>query len=307
MSVKRRFTERPDDGTDLVARDHAAVELGGIVGDVLVRPFPAPLARLPVAVLDHRFGVRRDGGTLTGDPRPDVVDLEVDVDAVGDRALVVVLHDQVLVEEPEGLLGGRRGEPDEERVEVLQHLPPDRIYGAVALVDDDDVEVLRRVGGVVDDRQRFGDRTGARLELRRCFVLRREIGLALEHRIEALDRGDDHLAGRADGVRRQALDGVELGELAVIVRRAKTLKLLLRLLAEVAPVDEEQHAPRPRVADEPVDGRDGEDRLARPGRHLHERARMVAFERTLDVLHGLDLHGIERTAFQGRQGSKTGA
>lgn len=84
-------TEPADDGTDLVARHHAAVELGGGVGDVVVRPFPAPLPRLPVPVLDHRVGRRLDGGALAGDPRPDVVDLEVDVDAVGDRALVVVL------------------------------------------------------------------------------------------------------------------------------------------------------------------------------------------------------------------------
>ena len=43
---------------------------------------------------------------LSGDLRADVVDLEVHVDPVGDRAFVVVLHDEVLVEEPEGLLRG---------------------------------------------------------------------------------------------------------------------------------------------------------------------------------------------------------
>ena len=107
MSVKRvgRETSGRRCGSDR-ARSTLAVELCGIVGDVLVGSFPPPLARLSVAVLDHRVRLRFDGGALPGDPRADVVDLEVDVDAVGDRAFVVVLHDQVLVEEPEGLLGG---------------------------------------------------------------------------------------------------------------------------------------------------------------------------------------------------------
>ena len=299
--------ERADDGADLVAGDDAAVELAGVVGDVVVGPFPAAPARLPVAVLDHRVGRRLDGGALAGDPGADVVDLEVDVDAVGDRAPVVVLHHQVLVEEPEGLLRRRRGEPDEEGVEVLQHLPPDGVDGAVAFVDDDDVEVLRRAGRVVDDRQRFARRRGGRLELRRRLVVRRERGLALQHRIEALDRGDDHLAGRADRVRRQPLDGVQLGEPAVVVRGAEALELLLGLLAEVAPVDEEQHAARAGVADEAVDRRDGGDRLAGAGGHLDQRARMAAPERPLQVGHRLDLRGIEEVPFQRRQRSEARA
>ena len=136
---------------------------------------------------------------------------------------------------------------------------------------------------------------------RRRFVFRREVGLPFEHGVETLDRGDDHLAGRADGVRRQALDGVELGEFPVIVRRAEALKLLLRLLAEVAPIDEEQHPPRAGVADEPVDGRDGEDRLAGSCRHLNQGARMVALERPADVADRLDLDRIEEPLLQFRQ------
>ena len=106
MSVKRRSRNARTTVRDLVARHHAAVELGGVVGDVLVGPFPAPLARLPVAVLDHRVGRGLDRGSLPGDPRADVIHLEVHVHAVGHGALVVVLHDQVLVEEPEGMLRG---------------------------------------------------------------------------------------------------------------------------------------------------------------------------------------------------------
>ena len=62
-----------------------------------------------------------------------------------------VLHDEVLVEEAEGLLGGRGGEADEGGVEVFQHLAPEVVDGAVALVGDDEVEGLDGDGGVVGD------------------------------------------------------------------------------------------------------------------------------------------------------------
>ena len=62
-----------------------------------------------------------------------------------------VLHDEVLVEEAEGLLGRRGGEADERGVEVFQHLTPEVVDGAVALVGDDEVEGLDGDGGVVGD------------------------------------------------------------------------------------------------------------------------------------------------------------
>ena len=61
------------------------------------------------------------------------------------------------------------------------------------------------------------------------------------------------LARGADGVRGEALDVVELGELAVVVGRAVALELLLGLLAEVVAVDEEEDAPRAAELDEAVD------------------------------------------------------
>ena len=64
-----------------------------------------------------------------------------------------VVHDQVFVEEADGLLVGRGGEADEERIEVFEHLPPDVVDGAVAFVDDDDVEGLDGNGRVVDERE----------------------------------------------------------------------------------------------------------------------------------------------------------
>ena len=51
---------------------------------------------------------------LLGDIRFYPINLVADVDAVGYGALMVVFHDEVLVEEPDGLLGGRGGEADDE-------------------------------------------------------------------------------------------------------------------------------------------------------------------------------------------------
>ena len=142
--------EGADDGADLVGGDDVAVELVGVVGEVFVQLLPADAAGLPVALVD-----------LEARPRPatpcsvivgaDAVDVEVDVHAVGHGLLVVVLHDEVLVEEAEGLLGGRGGQADEEGVEVFQDLPPQVVDRAVALVDDDEIEGLDRDGRVVGD------------------------------------------------------------------------------------------------------------------------------------------------------------
>ena len=86
--------------------------------------------------------------------------------------------------------------------------------------------------------------------------------------------------------------------LPVDVGRAVALELLLGLLAEVAAVHEEEHAARAAVLDEPVDRGDRRDRLARPGRHLDQRARAVALERVLQVGDGLDLVRVEGAALR---------
>ena len=65
---------------------------------------------------------------------------------------MTVLHDEVLLEEAQGLLGWGGGESDEPRVEVFEHLPPEVVDGAVRLIRDDDVEGLDGNGGVVFDR-----------------------------------------------------------------------------------------------------------------------------------------------------------
>ena len=138
-----------DDGADLVLGDDLAVELGLGVVEVLVHRFEALLAGLAVPEGGDVAGL--DRGALLADRGGDAEHVEVDVHAVGHGLGEAVLHDQVLVEEPEGLLARRGGEPDEEGVEVLEHLAPHPVDRAVALVDDDHVERLDRQVLVVVD------------------------------------------------------------------------------------------------------------------------------------------------------------
>jgi hypothetical protein len=56
-------------------------------------------------------------GALHSDASADAVDVEVNVNAICDGLLVAVLNDDVLVEEAQGLLRGRGGQPDQECVE----------------------------------------------------------------------------------------------------------------------------------------------------------------------------------------------
>ncbi len=154
------------------------------------------------------------------DPGADAVDLIAHVDAIGHGPLVGVLGDQVLVEEAQRVLGGRGRQADQEGIEILQHLPPQIVDRAVALVGDDEI-----------DRSRWGSRgciprplgvspsaaSELQLEHGRLFILFLVL-FPLEHRIQPLDGGDGHLADRVDHIGRQPLDVVQLGELAPVIR-----------------------------------------------------------------------------------------
>ena len=67
-----------------------------------------------------------------------------------DCGIGVVGH-EVLPEESEGLLPRRGGQSDDVGVEVLQHAAPHSVDAAVRLVDDDQVERLRRHQRVIRD------------------------------------------------------------------------------------------------------------------------------------------------------------
>ena len=186
--------ERPYDGANLVFGDDFAVELVGGVDQVVLELLLSDRPSPPVAPVDVVFGVH--GRSLLGDPGADPVGIEVDVHAVDHGLFVVVLRDHVLLEEAEGLLGGGRGQPYEEGVEVVEHLPPQVVDGAVALVGDDDVEGVDGDVGVVHDGHGLSAKRG-RVEAGDLLLVRVQL-FALEDGVDALDGGDADAADRVD-------------------------------------------------------------------------------------------------------------
>ena len=223
-----------DDGANLVDGHHVAVQLVGGVGEILLQLLPAGRSGLTVTLVDPVAGVHLVA--LLGDFGVYAVDVEVDVDLVGDRLPVAVLHDKVLLEEAEGLLGGGGGEADEEGVEVIEDLAPLVVDGAVAFVGDDEVAGLDGDVGVVLHPKGWFPLDRGCIEAGEFFQLRVQF-LALEDGEEPLDRGDADLAHGVDGLGLEGLDVVELGELASLVGGCEALELLLGLEPQVAPVD----------------------------------------------------------------------
>jgi len=144
----------------------------------------------------------------------------------------VYSSDDVLVEEAKGALVRRGGEADEEGIEVVEHQLPQVVDGAVALVDDDEIESLDGRAGVVVHHLGLALRLS---QLVQRHILGRVVdGLTGEDGIQPLDGGDAHLGVRVDVGRGQALHVVQLGELAPVVGRRVGHELLMRLLAEIA-------------------------------------------------------------------------
>src|SRR5437870_7112325 len=140
-------------GADLIGRDDRAVELVRLISELFVELFPTYLAGEAVAFIDIETFL--DATARGRDLGVDLVNVVIDVDLVGDRALVAVFHDEVLIKEADGLLRRRRGEADEIGVEVFEHLAPKIVDGAVTFIGDDEVEGLDRDSGIVGDRKRF--------------------------------------------------------------------------------------------------------------------------------------------------------
>ena len=144
ISREQPVPEGADHQPDLVLGDDVPIELVGGVSQVVVE-LGVPLRAGPaVAVGDEPARLALQGRPLLGDLGTDAVHVEADVYAVGHGLLVTVLHDEVVVEEPDGLLRWRGGQADQEGVEVVQDLPPEVVDRPVALVDDDEIERLDR-------------------------------------------------------------------------------------------------------------------------------------------------------------------
>lgn len=234
---RQLVAESADDGANLVRIDDGTVQLGSGVGFVFILLFPAFLAGELFAAL--YLLLRLDLAAGLGDLGFDHIDLVADVDAIGHCFFVAVVADDVLLEEAVGAVIRGGGEADEASVEVIEHLLPQVVDGAVAFVDKDEVEEFRRHLLGIDDRQwRLGLGQFSRVDLFGGFV---ELG-ALENGVEALDGADADLAILGDVGGFQALDVVELGEFAVIVERDVGHHFLLGLFAEVLCVDQEEHA-----------------------------------------------------------------
>ncbi len=176
--------EGPHDQADLARVHDRPVELLALVDELVVELAQLDRARLLVSHPDPLAG--SDLSTLLGDLGADSVELLVDVDPVEDRLLLGVLRHDVVVEVGGRRRRGRRREPDDERVEVVEHLTPAAVDRAVALVGPDDVEHLDRNRRLVGDL----DRPPSVTELEgRALV---EVGVVLlltaQHRVQALDR-----------------------------------------------------------------------------------------------------------------------
>jgi hypothetical protein len=80
---------------------------------------------------------------------------------------------------------------------------------------------------------------------------------------------------RVDAGGGQPLHVVQLGELARVVRRRVGHEFLVRLLAEVARVDQEQDALGPAELEQAIHRGDGGEGLAGAGGHVHQGAGLV--------------------------------
>ncbi len=282
--------EGPHHEADLVLRHHVAVQLARCVGEVVGQLLQPLLVRAPVAHRDEQARCAVQLCAAPGHLGADAVHVVAHVDAVGHRALVgIVLHD-VAAEEADGLRRGGCGQSDQARVEVLQHLAPNVVDRAMALVHDDEVECLDGKRRVVDHRQRLLREPPARLEHRVLFIRLVVLGLALEDRVEPLDGRDHHLGGGLDRIPARVLHRVLVGEAVAVVGAGVALELVVGLVPKGVAVDEEKNPFRAREPDQPLAERRRRMRFAATRGHLDQRSRQTLRERFFEVLDRLPLH-----------------
>ena len=274
-------------GADLVGRLHGAVQLFGLVFKVVVQ--------LPGGLAAGGFVLRFQPkafvylGAAFAHFGFDAVHVVVDVHAIGHGLGVAVFHDQVLVEEAKGLLGGRGGQANQIGVKVLQHLAPQVVDAAVGLVGDHNVKALDGDGWVVANGLGVFEQG---LNLLCGFFVRLLGQLApFEHAEHALDGADDHAGGCVELVALQVLDDVFLAKLVVVVGAGVGVELFFGLAGQVAPIHQEEHAARSAKLDEAVDEADAGKGLAAAGGHLDEGLGFVGSQGFFQIGDGADLGG----------------
>lgn len=122
------------------------------------------------------------------------------------------------------------------RIEILQHPAPYAVDAAMRLIDDDQIEGLRRQRGAIGD----GDRN-----IRDVVV---HVRVVVTADFTSLDE-PEHPLNRRDGDRRrsQQTDArqlghvVQLGEAPTVVRGAEVLELCERLIRQIVAVDQKQN------------------------------------------------------------------
>src|SRR5258708_36828282 len=116
-------------------------------------------------------------------------------------------------------------------MEINEYRCPQAVKGGVAPVQDKKIEELGRNTGVVNEGWWLAPPRLGGIKARAFFVTCVKLNLALQHRIETLDRSDDHFGGRVDRVCLETLDGIERREFSRVVGRFEIGKLVLSLFA----------------------------------------------------------------------------
>ena len=259
-----------EDGPYLVVGDDGAAEFVGAVFEVVFDRVGFP--DVAVAVEELELGPGGQAGAFGADAGGDAVGDVVDVDFIEDGLPVGVAADGVLVEEGFGIEGGCGGEADDEGVEVVEDLLPFVVDGAVAFIDDDEVESLGGKVGLVGD---FDGVAGGEVAVEGgelVLVVVDGFGVAFELGEEALDGGDDDLVDGIEAGGAEVADVVDFGEELACVGGGVGVELALGLGAEGVAVDEEEDAFEAGELEEAVDFGDGGEGLAGAGGHVDEGA-----------------------------------
>jgi hypothetical protein len=106
--------------------------------------------------------------------------------------------------------------------------------------------------------------------------------LAAQRGIQTLNGGDHDAAGSLHRAAGQKLDVVDLGEQLAGARRGEALEFVLGLRAEVLAIHQEQDAPRIGIREQTHDLVARGEGLAGTGCHLHQGARITAFQRCIE-------------------------
>ncbi len=215
-------------------------------------------------------------------------------------ALVAVFGDEVLVEKAERLLGGRGGQADEVRVEIVEDLTPDVVNGTVTFVGDDEIKGLDGNVGIVGDVARFLV-PHVEVEQGAFFEVVLELGFAAQHGVKTLNGGDANAARLVERVGGEMLDVEEFGKETPIVRRAVLLKFAEGFASEIVAVYEKEDATSVGKLDEAIDGTDGGKGLAAACCHLNEGAGAVLGQGNFQILDRFDLANAQIGFIERRQ------